>query len=126
MARKRYSDEDILKLLHAIELHQAVGSDLTTAYRAASFAEANRTYSEYRGQQITALGGSCHEPWPAASVTVQYCDVRTVNCRSLASIGQPPITVTLMLRRDQQWKTSKTFLEMREHVSSSCSFDCIG
>ena len=57
MARKRYSDEDILRLLHAIALHLAVGSDVTTACRAASFAEAIRTYGEYRGQQIAALGG---------------------------------------------------------------------
>ncbi len=58
MTRKRYSDQDILKLLHAIELHLAGGSDVTTACPwAASFAEAIRTYGEYRRQQIAALGG---------------------------------------------------------------------
>ena len=57
MAVKRYSYEDILKLLHAIELHLAGGSDVATACRAASFAEAIRTYGEYRRQQIAALGG---------------------------------------------------------------------
>jgi hypothetical protein len=31
MARKRYSDEDILKLLREIELNLAAGSDVATA-----------------------------------------------------------------------------------------------
>ena len=34
MARKRHSDEDILKLLREIELHLAGGADVATACRA--------------------------------------------------------------------------------------------
>jgi len=34
-ARKRYSDEDILKLLREIELHLAGGADVATASRSA-------------------------------------------------------------------------------------------
>ena len=57
MARKRHSDEDCLKLLPQIEVKLAGGSDVSTACRAASFAEAIPTYGEHRRQQIAALGG---------------------------------------------------------------------
>ena len=40
MARKRYSDEDILKLLREIELHPASGSDVSSACRAAGVRDA--------------------------------------------------------------------------------------
>ena len=40
MARKRYSDEDILKLLREIELHLAGGADVATACRAAGGSDA--------------------------------------------------------------------------------------
>lgn len=46
MARKRYSDEDILKLLREIELHLASGSDVATACRAAGVSDA--TYYNWR------------------------------------------------------------------------------
>ena len=46
MARKRYSDEDILKLLREIELHLAGGSDVATAWRAAGVSDA--TYYNWR------------------------------------------------------------------------------
>jgi len=46
MARKRYSDEDILKLLREIELKIAGGSDVQTACRAVGVSDA--TYYNWR------------------------------------------------------------------------------
>jgi putative transposase len=46
MARKRYSDEDILKLLREIELHLASGSDVVTACRSVGVSDA--TYYNWR------------------------------------------------------------------------------
>ncbi len=46
MARKRYSDEDILKLLSEIELHLAGDADVATACRAAGVSDA--TYYNWR------------------------------------------------------------------------------
>ena len=46
MARKRHSDEDILKLLREIELHPAGGVDVATACRSAGIGDA--TYDNRR------------------------------------------------------------------------------
>ena len=46
MARKRYTDEDCLKLLREIELHLASGSDVVTACRSAGISDA--TYYTWR------------------------------------------------------------------------------
>ena len=46
MARKRYSDEDVLRLLREIELSLASGSDVATACRTAGFSDA--TYYAWR------------------------------------------------------------------------------
>jgi len=46
MARKRYTDEDCLKLLRGIELHLAAGSDVVTACRSAGISDA--TYYTWR------------------------------------------------------------------------------
>ena len=46
MARKRHSDEDILKLLREVELHLAIGVDAATACRAAGISDA--TYYTWR------------------------------------------------------------------------------
>lgn len=46
MARKRYSDEDILRLLREIELNLSSGSDVATACRAAGISDA--TYYTWR------------------------------------------------------------------------------
>lgn len=46
MGRKRYSDEDILRLLREIELSLASGSDVATACRAAGVSDA--TYYTWR------------------------------------------------------------------------------
>jgi len=46
MARKRYSDEDILKLLREIELNLASGSDVPTACRSVGISDA--TYYNWR------------------------------------------------------------------------------
>ena len=46
MARKRYSDEDVLKLLRQIELGLASGSDVKSACRSAGVSEA--TYYNWR------------------------------------------------------------------------------
>lgn len=46
MARKRYKDEDILKLLREIELNLASGSDVPTACRAVGISDA--TYYNWR------------------------------------------------------------------------------
>ena len=46
MARKRHSDEDILKLLREIELRLASGSDVSTACRSAGISDA--TYYTWR------------------------------------------------------------------------------
>ena len=46
MARKRYSDEDILKLLREIELNLAAGNDVPTACRSVGISDA--TYYNWR------------------------------------------------------------------------------
>jgi len=46
MARKRHSDEDVLKLLREIEVHLASGSDVPTACRKAWISDA--TYYTWR------------------------------------------------------------------------------
>ena len=46
MARKRHSDEDILKLLREIGLHLAGGADVATACRTAGVSDA--TYYNWR------------------------------------------------------------------------------
>ena len=46
MARKRYSDEDVLKLLRQIELSLASGGDVKSACRSAGVSEA--TYYNWR------------------------------------------------------------------------------
>lgn len=46
MARKRYSDEDILKLIREIELYLAGGSDVASACRTAGVSDA--TYYNWR------------------------------------------------------------------------------
>ena len=46
MARKRHSDEDILKLLREIEVHLASGSDVATACRSVGISDA--TYYNWR------------------------------------------------------------------------------
>ncbi len=46
MARKRYSDEDILKLLREVEVRLASGSDVASACRAAGISDA--TYYTWR------------------------------------------------------------------------------
>ena len=46
MARKRYSDEDILKLLREIEVHLASGSDVVSACRLVGVSDA--TYYNWR------------------------------------------------------------------------------
>ncbi len=46
MARKRYSDEDILKLLREIELNLAAGNDVASACRSVGISDA--TYYNWR------------------------------------------------------------------------------
>jgi putative transposase len=46
MARKRYSDEDILKLLREVELALASGADVASACRSAGISDA--TYYNWR------------------------------------------------------------------------------
>jgi putative transposase len=46
MARKRHSDEDILKLLREIEVHVHSGMDVVSACRKAGVS--NKTYSAWR------------------------------------------------------------------------------
>jgi transposase-like protein len=46
MARKRYSDEDVLKLLREIEVHLASGSDVVSACRSVGVSDA--TYYNWR------------------------------------------------------------------------------
>ncbi len=46
MARKRHSDEDVLKLLREIEVRLVSGNDVTTACRAAGISDA--TYYTWR------------------------------------------------------------------------------
>ena len=55
MARKRHSDEDILKLLREIELHLAGGADVATACRAAGISDA--TYYTWR-KKFGSMGRS--------------------------------------------------------------------
>ena len=53
MARKRYSDEDVLKLLREIEVHLASGSDVVSACRSVGVSDA--TYYNWRKR----FGGMC-------------------------------------------------------------------
>lgn len=46
MARKRYSDEDILRLLREMEVHLASGSDVQSACRSVGISDA--TYYKWR------------------------------------------------------------------------------
>lgn len=46
MARKRYSDEDILKLLREMEIHLSSGSDISSACRSVGISDA--TYYNWR------------------------------------------------------------------------------
>lgn len=46
MARKRYSDEDVLRLLREIELNLASGSDVASACRSVGVSDA--TYYNWR------------------------------------------------------------------------------
>jgi putative transposase len=46
MARKRHSDEDVLKLLRELEMQLASGSDVPSACRAAGISDA--TYYTWR------------------------------------------------------------------------------
>jgi transposase-like protein len=46
MARKRYSDEDILNLLREVEIHLTSGSDVAAACRAVGISDA--TYYSWR------------------------------------------------------------------------------
>ncbi len=46
MARKRYSDEDVLRLLHKIELNLASGQEVASACRSAGISDA--TYYKSR------------------------------------------------------------------------------
>ena len=55
MARKRHSDEDILKLLRKIELHLAGGADVATACRSAGVSDA--TYYTWR-KKFGSMGRS--------------------------------------------------------------------
>lgn len=55
MARKRYSDEDCLKLLREIELQLAAGSDVATACRSAGISDA--TYYTWR-KKFGSMGRS--------------------------------------------------------------------
>ena len=66
MARKRHSDEDILKLLREIEFHLSSGMDVSSACRSAGVSDA--TYYTWRkkfsgmrcttGKQSAAESGS--------------------------------------------------------------------
>jgi putative transposase len=55
MARKRHSDEDILKLLREIELNLASGSDVPTACRSVGISDA--TYYNWR-KRFGSMGRS--------------------------------------------------------------------
>lgn len=62
MARKRYSDEDILKLLREIELKLAGGSDVQSACRAVGVSEASyyswrRRFCGMARSQLSELRG---------------------------------------------------------------------
>ncbi len=60
MARKRHSDEDILKLLREIELHPAGGVDVAKACRSAGIGDATydnrrRTFGGMGRSQLSGL-----------------------------------------------------------------------
>lgn len=55
MARKRHSDEDVLKLLREIEVRLVSGNDVTTACRAAGISDA--TYYTWR-KKFGSMGRS--------------------------------------------------------------------
>ena len=55
MARKRYTDEDVLKLLREIELRLASGSDVASACRAVGISDA--TYYNWR-KRFAGMGKS--------------------------------------------------------------------
>ena len=53
MARKKYSEEDILRLLQEIEVHLHVGMDVVSACRPAGISD--KTYYVWR-EQYTSMG----------------------------------------------------------------------
>ena len=55
MARKRYSDDDILRLLREIEVHLSTGMDVTRACRSAGISDA--TYYNWR-KKFGSMGRS--------------------------------------------------------------------
>lgn len=59
MARKRFSDEDILNLLRQIELSLASGSDVATACRSAGVSDA--TYYNWRKRYGSMAKSQLHE-----------------------------------------------------------------
>ena len=46
MAKKRYTDEDILKLLRGMEVHLSSGSDISSSYRSVGISDV--TYYNWR------------------------------------------------------------------------------
>ncbi|MGI9508768.1 MAG: transposase [Geminicoccaceae bacterium] len=67
MARKRRSDEDILKLLREIELALAFGKDVATACRTAGISDA--TYYSWRRSRQQPSAVSCPSSTSSASPT---------------------------------------------------------
>lgn len=57
MARMRYSDEDILKLLREMEIHLSSGSDISSACRSVGIHQVCRDYKRGKNMREGQLSG---------------------------------------------------------------------
>ena len=77
MARKRHSDEDVLKLLREIELKLTAGDDVASACRSVGISDA--TYYNWRKRfggmgrsQLSEMKSLAKEKTPARSLSVGW------------------------------------------------------
>lgn len=61
MARKRHTDEEMLRVLREFEVHPASGSDVATAYRAGGISDA--TCYRFARWAARAFGSTSSMPW---------------------------------------------------------------
>ena len=91
MARKRYSDEEILRLLREIELKLAEGSDVQTACRAVGISDA--TYYNWRRR----FGGM------GRAKLSEFRDLEKENARSWSHSRSPCHVANSWTRMSVSW-----------------------
>ncbi len=92
MARKRHSDEDIVKLLREIEVRLASGSDVSTACRAAGISDA--TYYTWRKKfggmarsQLSEMKALEKENQGLKKIVADLCGRINLNAQVIAPSG---------------------------------------